>query len=126
MDNIENARRGAHDNRQLFEVFSQMISDRTNGGDLIRLKVIWAPGDRRPRILAEFLPAVPEKKAGWVEFTEFLPEVPGRINPVSRAWQGFHTWRDALLHMQEGIAVRLEGMVRRAGRRVMVIEERGQ
>lgn len=108
----------------LTEAFGILISARTDPGDLVRLKIIWSPGEKKPRLLAEFCSTARGKKPGWVEFTKLLPEKSGRIDPISGVWQGFRSWRDALLHRTEGYAVFMEGMIRRAGRRVLVVEER--
>jgi len=125
MDNMEVIKRASFENRKLGETFSQYISERTDAGEMVRLKVIWAAGNKRPRILAEFITLNPKKRGGWVEFTELLPDVCGRKDPISGQFTGHHTWYDALMNRQEGFAFTMEGMVRRAGRQVVVVEERG-
>lgn len=110
------------DRRGIRELFADLLSLRSNPGDLVRLKVIWH-STNKPRFLVEFNPQDGIKKAGWVDITDYLPESYGKKNPTSGVWQGFSSWKDFMLHSTDGCAVYLEGMTRRSGRKVLVTEE---
>jgi hypothetical protein len=117
-----------HTNKSIFELMNELLAQRTEEGDEVLIYVLWRGVRIRPRLFLKFTILNPQrqKNAGWVELTDYLPEEPNKTNPVSGSWEGFSSWQDVITNSTRGIGTRIEGMIKRAGRRVRIREEKGQ